>query len=218
MKIKWLVIISISILLISTGIYTTVKGSFKQNHAIQHHHQIDALIRSMALPHNGDIVFRRGKSFESWAVDQADNKAPWSHVGIVYIQYDTIPMVIHAVPPDKQHPSSKIRMEPLQQFWSYQSASHGALYKASKALKSTPNRAAQEAYLLYQQDILFDNEYDLSDQSTLYCTELIWFAYNNAGTNLIANHFDTLKMPIPRQVILPSTIIESNYFKLNTRF
>lgn len=80
---------------------------------------------------DGDIVLRKGTGFTSHAVAFADKSSDYSHCGIVMIK-DGKPMVIHAVPdePDFDGDKDRVKMEPLEKFFSSIRASKGRIMRS----------------------------------------------------------------------------------------
>lgn len=120
---------------------------------------------------NGDLVLRRGRSVESFAVYALDKNRDYSHIGIVVIENDT-PFIIHVVP-DKP---DLVRKESPAVFLSNENASHFKIIRSdfpSDRLKAV----AETALSFYKKQLVFDNKYDLSTDDELYCSELIIKAF-----------------------------------------
>ena len=127
---------------------------------------------------NGDLILRRGRSTESYAVYLADKNAEFTHLGIISIE-DEIPFVIHVVP-DK---NKLVKKESLKEFLKPKNASEFAIYR-SHYNKFFLDKVVQEANSFYLKKYEFDNKYDLETDSKLYCTELVLKAFNNVGISL----------------------------------
>ena len=127
---------------------------------------------------NGDLILRRGRSTESYAVYLADKNAEFTHLGIISIE-DEIPFVIHIVP-DK---NKLVKKESLKEFLKPKNASEFAIYR-SHYNKFFLDKVVQEANSFYLKKYEFDNKYDLETDSKLYCTELVLKAFNNVGISL----------------------------------
>tara|TARA_R110000772_G_scaffold220636_1_gene331087 strand:- start:362 stop:973 length:612 start_codon:yes stop_codon:yes gene_type:complete len=137
-------------------------------------------IKNIPFTHlnNGDLVFRRGRSTESYAVYLADKNAEFTHLGIISIE-DKIPFVIHIVPDKNQ----LVKKESLKEFLKPKNASEFAIYR-SYFDKSLLDKVVQEANSFYLKKYGFDNKYDLETDSKLYCTELVLKAFKNVGLSL----------------------------------
>jgi hypothetical protein len=131
-----------------------------------------------AILKNGDLVLRCGRSTESYAVYLADNNPKFTHIGIICFENGN-PYVIHAVP----HKNKFIKKEPLQQFLNTKYTSQFAIYRTNFS-SDILNNVAKEAQIFYNKKYIFDNEYDLTSNTKLYCTELILKAFQNTGIYL----------------------------------
>ena len=165
----------------------------------------------------GDIVFRRGKGFESKAVLYADGGL-YSHVGIV-VDYQGKKMIIHSVPWEQEHKDDedKMKMDSIEGFFSHERAVVGAICRPIDSLVC--KQSAKYAIELFHNGILFDHDYDSSDTSKLYCTELLTFIYKKCGRKLVESDGHDVNFPlIKHKVILPSDIYNSKQLKLIRKF
>jgi hypothetical protein len=158
---------------------------------------------------NGDLVLRCGRSTESYAVYLADNNnTEFTHIGIISIE-NHIPYVIHAVP----WKINTVKKEPLNNFINHKVASTYAIYRTnynSTILKNVVN----QANLFYQKKYTFDNEYDLTTNTKLYCTELILKAFRNAGINLNLKTKSINYVVGKHNLIFPSEFTKSPFKKI----
>lgn len=127
---------------------------------------------------NGDLILRCGKSTESFAVHLVDNASEFTHIGIISIEKGN-PFVIHAVP----NKDNTLKKETLLEFLNPKNNSTCAIYR-SQFNEETLTKVVNEAKKFYSKKYTFDNEYNLSTDTRLYCTELILKAFNNAGITL----------------------------------
>ena len=162
------------------------------------------------LPQNvqlqaGDIVFRQGESFDSQAVLTADRSGCYSHIGIV-VDSCGWPMIVHAVPdePDFEGDIDRIKMDRPEVFFLRSRAAIGEVMRA-KATEAAL-QAAETAQHLYRKHLPFDHEYDDSDSSKMYCTELILYAYRQAGLNLATGPRENIHFPIDFNGYFPSAV------------
>lgn len=156
---------------------------------------------------NGDLILRCGKSLESYTVLLADSSAKFSHIGIISIE-NQIPYVIHAVP----WKVNTIKKEKLNEFINYKVASTYAIYRTkynTTILKNVVNQANS----FYQKKYTFDNSYDLTTNTKLYCTELILKAFKNAGINLKIKTKSINYVIGKHNLIFPSEFTKSPFFK-----
>ncbi|MCD8079682.1 MAG: hypothetical protein LUF04_04490 [Bacteroides sp.] len=171
------------------------------------------------LLREGDLVFRRGTGIASRLVLAADRKGMYSHIGIVICR-DSVWEVIHAVPgePDFRGDPDRVKMEPVQRFFARDRAACGALMR----VQGDPARnrlAARQALACYEAGMLFDHQYDLSDSTRVYCTELVQRCYLKEGTDLAEERITPLNVPaLNGSYILPSDISNHPQIELIYQF
>lgn len=160
----------------------------------------------------GDLIFRRGSSFASHLVLSCDPNSIYSHVGIIYKTHDTT-FVIHAVPGENAPNTPEyVKCEPLEEFLTQDKTTDYGFCHIKSDYRQTAELAAQKAYSFYKSHCIFDHEFNLQNNQALYCTELVWKAYQMAGLNLI-KPADINALPLSdSQIIYPSTIFNSMFF------
>lgn len=164
---------------------------------------------------DGDLAFRRGVGLMSRAVLVADGKGIYSHVGILK-QIDGSWFVIHAVPdePDFAGDVDRVKVDSIARFFEIGRAVQGTVMRMSCS-ESAARMAAQMAYSMARRHVLFDHQYDLSDTTSMYCTELVEFVYRKVGVDLAEGRLSTVNMPGMRGCyLLPSDLMANR--KLNT--
>src|ERR1051326_1163247 len=149
--------------------------------------------------HSGDIIFRRGVSIESQAVIAMDGASTFSHVGIVLRQRDAV-LVVHVVPGEGGADTTKI--EPIEDFLRSDRASAARAYRVISENPSQIERAVEIAKDYAQRQIPFDKNFDLTSDDALYCTELVWRAYQKAGLDLVDGHLDESSSSLIRGPVL----------------
>ncbi len=160
---------------------------------------------------NGDLIFRKGRSLESFAVCLADEEKEFSHVGIV-ILHNGKPFVIHAVPGKSDGVEDFIKLERVEAFLTPEKASAFAVYRPEFETEIR-NRASETALQFYQSKCTFDYAYDIKTESKLYCTELIIKAFREAGVELTGIHLSTVDFGfVQKQIILPATFLKNPSF------
>jgi hypothetical protein len=163
---------------------------------------------------NGDLIFRRGRSIESQIVLLSDGNSDYSHVGIVYLRNKKT-FVIHSVPVENGEEYELIKMESVEDFLNEKKAIQFAVFRLEDSLINVTKAASEFAYDCYLNKFRFDNQYDLNSDTKLYCTELIWKAYQQAGIDLVQKRLHDINFVIVnKKMIMPSSIIESKYLKL----
>ena len=158
----------------------------------------------------GDLVFRRGGGLTSRIVLSADPRSAYSHVGILH-QDAAGPMVIHALPGDDLEAPMPLRVEPLASFT--EAASAVGIRRLDGAYAAAYAEDAARIALSYARDsVLFDAGFSLQSPEAMYCTELVWRAYREAGLDLVEGSFDDLILPLGEgPYILPSSLLNSRY-------
>lgn len=168
---------------------------------------------------SGDIVFRQGAGLTSRIVQKADKNGVYSHVGIVVRDKYGDYMVVHAVPdePDYKGDTDRVKLESVDDFFGNGKAICGAVMRVDVD-SAKAARAATYALNIFQQNTLLDHQYDLSDTTQMYCTELVYFVYKKEGVTL-ADTEKTLVIPIiNKKCLLPGDLLEGNHLSILTQF
>ena len=155
----------------------------------------------------GDVVFRRGSGFTSQAVLIAEKGGAYSHTGIV-VDSAGVPMIVHAVPgePEFEDDEDRVKMEHPQAFFHPMRAQQGAVYRHVDSIAA--RQAAVRALQIYQRHPLFDHDYDDTDTTKLYCTELVVHAYSQTMSPLKDVHHQHLHLVgFEADCILPSDVL-----------
>ncbi|NNG28011.1 MAG: hypothetical protein HKM87_10825 [Ignavibacteriaceae bacterium] len=162
---------------------------------------------------NGDLIFRRGTSIESQVVLLTDKESEYSHVGMIY-KINGEAYVLHTVPKENDDDPGYIKFESIEEFLSERKAARVGIYRLIQNFSEKINIASSYAYNCYIKNYRFDNNYDLESDKELYCTELIWKAYMQAGIDLVCNRLKEINIIVAsRTLIMPSSIIESKLLK-----
>ena len=162
---------------------------------------------------DGDVIFRRGTSFVSNMVLMADEKSPYSHTGIIKIIDNTF-YVIHSVPAEKLGEEDITKLELLANFLCRDRSTAIAIYRLKNQNETISGYAANLAYRFAEQKTPFDSDFNLRDDSRLYCTELVWKSYLLAGIDLVDNTFENIDIPLSKgPYILPGTLLKSKHLK-----
>ena len=168
-----------------------------------------------SLLQTGDIILRRGRSIRSHFVLMTDRQSSFSHAGLIQKTGDSL-FVIHVLPTETSRKEDTIvQIEPLDIFLSPDRTSLAAVYRLRKDSNQYAPKAIEAALSYVEQQIRFDGDFDLKTSDKLYCTELIWCAYLNAGFDLIDGEFDKLLIPLGKGAyILPSRLTKSRQLQL----
>ncbi len=158
---------------------------------------------------SGDVVFRRGRSLVSHSVMTLDRESRFSHVGLLRVSNDRV-QVIHALPEGEDGSGGSIQIESLKKFLATRRASAAALYRLRSPSQTIADAAAETAYGYLLAAVPFDDAFDAVDNSSLYCTELVWAAYREAGVDLVGSNFVELRTALRSgSFIYPSSLSES---------
>lgn len=146
---------------------------------------------------SGDLIFRRGRDLMSGIVLAQKEGTHFSHVGVI-VRDGADVFVVHAIPADGTTPVSGVVKEPLQAFAAGDLASAIAIYRASL---TAAQRAVAQGYALRQVGKPFDTGFAMSDDSSLYCTELAVKVLRAGGQKLL--ELETLTVGVIAEPVIP---------------
>jgi hypothetical protein len=152
---------------------------------------------------SGDLIFRRGRSLVSRVVLAVDGGSEYSHVGLISVTGGQV-WVLHTVPPEEPEQSGGTLAEPLSVFLSPDKATAAALYRP----RDSGAAAERAAWRFVRAHKPFDSAFDLSTPNELYCTEMVWRAYREAGIDLAPPDPDRKE-----KYLLPSRLLRSPYLR-----
>ncbi|WP_299523161.1 YiiX/YebB-like N1pC/P60 family cysteine hydrolase [uncultured Lutibacter sp.] len=155
---------------------------------------------------NGDLILRCGRSTQSFAVFLADASSEFTHIGIIAIENNK-PYVIHAVPCK----NNILKKETLSEFINPKNTSKFAIYR-SNYNAFLLDKVVKKANSFYKNKYEFDNKYDLTTDSKLYCTELVIKAFNTCGANLKINSKEFNYILGKHNIIYPSEFTKAPFF------
>ncbi len=167
----------------------------------------------------GDVVLRRGNGVTSHIVMMAEKDGNYSHVGIVTDSAGVM-MICHAVPgePDFEGDEDRVKLESSEKFFNELNAERGCLLRHND--RQTAHRAAEIAMELYRRGTLFDHDYNEEDTTSMYCCELVEYAYLRAGESLVGekrHYFNAPGLHFER-LMLPSDFLKSDKLELVREF
>lgn len=144
---------------------------------------------------DGDLVFRRGTGLLSQVVTSASKDGVYSHIGILK-KIDNEWFVIHAVPdePDFEGDPDRVKMDSLSRFFAADRAVRGMIARVTDD-SLVASKAAAIARKMAREKVLFDHDYDLTDTSRMYCSELVEFAYQKTGICLSEGRRTQIDVP-----------------------
>jgi len=165
----------------------------------------------------GDIVLRRGRDAVSAVVLAADSGSRYSHVGII-VPIGRLLGVAHALPEDAAHPEGRVLVEPIGEFLSPEKASELAVYRLREHPRETADQASRLALRYVHERRRFDGDFNLETPERLYCSELVWRAFQEAGVDLLDGRFSRLVLPLRSgDFVLPSSFTTSPHLGLVLR-
>jgi len=121
---------------------------------------------------NGDVIFHTSLSSQSQHIQDATN-SNLSHVGIIYMR-DGKPYVFEAVEP--------VKITPLDEWINRGKDKKYKVYRSVTPLSKTDINKMYE-YCVKQEGKHYDTKFQWDD-SKIYCSELVWYAYNSIGIQL----------------------------------
>ena len=162
----------------------------------------------------GDIAFRRGESIASEVVLYNDIDGRYSHVGLV-VETDSGLMVAHSVPGETstQETIDVIQIEHINHFFEPKVSVRGEIMRMN--LDSVQRHLLNIlAHKKVDDKVPFDHNYDLSDTTKLYCTELLQLLFKNIGIDLAQGRITPINVPgLSNNYIMPSDIYNNNNLK-----
>lgn len=148
------------------------------------------LVDPIELPANlelrsGDIIVAGGVSLQSRLVRSFADDNIYSHVGMIQVT-DGQTYVIHAAPKGEGDGGvgDRVGRIPLSTFLQergYVALSIHRLDKSIKDHETIASQACEQAQAYADAAVPFDASFDLSEASTIYCSELVFLAYQAAG-------------------------------------
>ena len=162
----------------------------------------------------GDLIFRRGQSLASRLVLWADAQSVYSNVGLVLMDGSRA-LVVHVVPAETAKDLALVRVESLANFIHVERASAISVRRLDHArARHYASLAAAAARVYVREAVPFDASFDLDSKDRLYCTELVWRAYLEAGIDLMDGVFVRLETPFGTDSFLTlSSLLNSRYLR-----
>ncbi|MGP1354792.1 MAG: hypothetical protein ACTS1Z_15860 [Parasphingopyxis sp.] len=159
---------------------------------------------------SGDLVFRAGRGWEADAV-RAGSFARFSHVGLIERTETGAIFVIHAAPPEDGGRGFVERV-PLSVFNDPSLASDIVFYRPATLSAGERAMTVAAARDFAARRIPFDADFDRTDASALYCTELVIDAFRSAGAAIDIAPPDPGRAAIVRNIVFPADLLRSASF------
>ena len=107
-----------------------------------------------------------------------------------------------------------MKVESVFRFYAPERAAHGLVMRVDGLERDSACRAAVVAQVMAERGTLFDHQYDLSDTTEMYCTELVEFAYRKIGVDLSEGRLSTVSVPgMSGTYLLPSDLMDNRKLK-----
>lgn len=143
----------------------------------------------IAMLQDGDIIIRKGFGYVSNKIADILNE-PYnvSHCGVIYRPTPiAMPVVIHSVSSTLSDIDGVQRCN-IQKFAHESEANSIIVVRYKDTAQHSAKIIATEAQRLLLRNLPFDNSFDLTDSSKIYCTELVWKILNDKfGHDLYPN-------------------------------
>jgi hypothetical protein len=121
---------------------------------------------------SGDLVFRMGRGFISHSMRQFSLKEPrYSHAGILALEANKV-FVYHCIG-GEDNPESELRKDLFESFCSPELAHSFGVFRLPVDAASG-ERIVCKADSLFKKRVLFDEQFDLSTDEKMYCTEFVY--------------------------------------------
>lgn len=160
---------------------------------------------------SADLALRLGRSIESDLIARGGKSGNhYSHIGLL-IESDS-GMIVVDIEPSTDKESEQIKAQSVSDFFNHEKAIAGAIMRHNGLDSTQINILKNKAIELLNSSITFDHDYQLSDNSKMYCTELIEVLFNAINISLSENRNRTL--PLAKEpVIIPSDISQNRNLK-----
>ncbi len=144
---------------------------------------LDSIYQYERLVKTGDLIVRTGKDFTSETMRLLSTiDKTYSHCGIASIEHDSL-FVYHSIG-GEINPDQKLRRDPFELFCNpYENKGFGIF-----RYKITPEENANLVHIvhtLYDDQIMFDMQFNLSSDDRMYCSEFVYKALKKSTQNKI---------------------------------
>ena len=163
----------------------------------------------------GDIILMQTGTMQGVVVSASDPRTEYSHCAIVVAggtgESDGA-LAVHATPARLDEQGNRrggevqrvtvgaLLADPAVQRW--------RIYRVTDGYAAHAAAASEWALVAAAKAIPFDGALDLDDPEKLYCSELIWRAYDKAGLDLVDGQFDEMRFAFgSRRVIYPGSLV-----------
>jgi len=156
-----------------------------------------------SLLQEGDVVLRRGKGIISRLFQRMSmTDRSFSHAGILLFRNERW-MVLHIIGREGAD-APDLLLEPMERYCAADISDSNAVFRLTSS-KELRDKVVQECIRINTEAPEFDDRFDLSTDSSLYCTELVYKVYRNATSGVIS-------LPLTRFAGIQYTACDNLYY------
>jgi len=133
----------------------------------------------------------------------------------VVVERNGVPFVVHTLPDLGSADTGHAVAISFADFVAPDSASEYAVYRVQPQWRPNALVAAQRAEVYADAATPFDDDFNLDSADRLYCTELVWRSYRDAGLDLAPQDLLTGAGLAPgKRLLVPSDLAGSRFVQL----
>ncbi len=178
---------------------------------------VDDTAAESAFPtfRKGDIILMQTGTTQGMVVSASDPQTEYSHCAIVVAGGTNDPdaaFAVHATPArlDEQgnRRGGEVQRVAVGALLADPGVQRWRIYRVKDGHAAHVAAASEWALAAAAKAIPFDGALDLENPDKLYCSELIWRAYKEAGLDLLDGQFDKMRFAFgSRRVIYPGSLV-----------
>jgi uncharacterized protein YycO len=151
-----------------------------------------------------DLILSEGQSFQSKLINLFNfSSYNYSHIGIIN-KVDSKIFILHSTPDGTEE--NCIRYDELQTFFDLSDVCEYTIIRYDNLNNEMMSKIQTEIYTYKSKKIPFDYDFNNFDDSKVYCSELVWIIFRNAGLFKLSDFI--LERPI-----LPKAFLKFHKFK-----
>lgn len=154
----------------------------------------------------GDIIFRTGNTWRTQAPIPFTDNATYSHGGIITVEASRIKVVHASIEGGGER---LVKAEPLADFLQQGNTAHAAVYRLKASTPKMQQAIATAAKAYAAKDTPLHAKFGLTRNDRVYCSELIWRAYLEAGIDLSDQAPRSFSLPLASRNITPDSLSSS---------
>lgn len=158
-----------------------------------------------------DIILSKGQSFQSKFISLLKLTAEdYSHIGIMLNQNNTV-FVLHSTPDGTK--TNGIRYDDLQTFINLSSVSDYQVLRYTSLTSDLRQKLRLEFESYKNNSAPFDFDFNNSDHSKIYCSELVYLIFKNSGLSTFSE-IDLAKPIYPKYFLTKQEFIPVDLKKI----